>query len=128
MKCFLLNICTRRLNDPRRKFGGAGIPSAADAELGLNPIAAIRLTQKVEAAAWEIHMNAAELDRFRQAFFQRLQENEDQNLADDITKLNMMDDFASETDSDYTSYWRDWVSPSFFPDAPPEIDSYRCFR
>lgn len=22
----------------------------------------------------------------------------------------MMDDFASETDSDYTSYWRDWVS------------------
>ena len=21
-----------------------------------------------------------------------------------------MDDFASETDSDYTSYWRDWVS------------------
>lgn len=21
----------------------------------------------------------------------------------------MMDDFASETDSDYTSYWRDWV-------------------
>jgi hypothetical protein len=22
----------------------------------------------------------------------------------------MMDDFNSETDSDYTSYWRDWVS------------------
>lgn len=22
----------------------------------------------------------------------------------------MMDDFGSETDSDYTSYWRDWVS------------------
>lgn len=21
-----------------------------------------------------------------------------------------MDDFASDTDSDYTSYWRDWVS------------------
>jgi len=21
-----------------------------------------------------------------------------------------MDNFASETDSDYTSYWRDWVS------------------
>ena len=25
-----------------------------------------------------------------------------------------MDDFASETDSDYTSYWRDWVSPFQF--------------
>ena len=24
-----------------------------------------------------------------------------------------MDDFASDTDSDYTSYWRDWVSYSF---------------
>lgn len=24
-----------------------------------------------------------------------------------------MDDFASDTDSDYTSYWRDWVSLSF---------------
>jgi hypothetical protein len=23
-----------------------------------------------------------------------------------------MDDFNSETDSDYTSYWRDWVGPS----------------
>jgi hypothetical protein len=23
-----------------------------------------------------------------------------------------MDDFASDTDSDYTSYWRDWVSAS----------------
>jgi hypothetical protein len=23
-----------------------------------------------------------------------------------------MDDFNSETDSDYTSYWRDWVSIS----------------
>lgn len=23
-----------------------------------------------------------------------------------------MDDFVSESDSDYTSYWRDWVSPS----------------
>lgn len=22
----------------------------------------------------------------------------------------MMDDFVSESDSDYTSYWRDWVS------------------
>lgn len=22
----------------------------------------------------------------------------------------MMDDFNTETDSDYTSYWRDWVS------------------
>ena len=25
-----------------------------------------------------------------------------------------MDDFASETDSDYTSYWRDWVSKCSF--------------
>ena len=25
----------------------------------------------------------------------------------------MMDDFNSETDSDYTSYWRDWVSLFF---------------
>jgi hypothetical protein len=25
-----------------------------------------------------------------------------------------MDDFASDTDSDYTSYWRDWVSPLHF--------------
>ena len=24
-----------------------------------------------------------------------------------------MDDFNSETDSDYTSYWRDWVSGMF---------------
>lgn len=24
-----------------------------------------------------------------------------------------MDDFNSETDSDYTSYWRDWVGASF---------------
>jgi hypothetical protein len=24
-----------------------------------------------------------------------------------------MDDFNSETDSDYTSYWRDWVSFTF---------------
>lgn len=26
-----------------------------------------------------------------------------------------MDDFNSETDSDYTSYWRDWVSGLLFP-------------
>ena len=26
----------------------------------------------------------------------------------------MMDDFNSETDSDYTSYWRDWVSQTRF--------------
>lgn len=26
-----------------------------------------------------------------------------------------MDNFASETDSDYTSYWRDWVSLIFCP-------------
>lgn len=25
-----------------------------------------------------------------------------------------MDDFNSETDSDYTSYWRDWVSLNHF--------------
>jgi hypothetical protein len=25
-----------------------------------------------------------------------------------------MDDFASDTDSDYTSYWRDWVSLFYF--------------
>lgn len=25
-----------------------------------------------------------------------------------------MDDFNSETDSDYTSYWRDWVSFKYF--------------
>ena len=25
-----------------------------------------------------------------------------------------MEDFNSETDSDYTSYWRDWVGDSFF--------------
>lgn len=28
-----------------------------------------------------------------------------------------MDDFASDTDSDYTSYWRDWVSECSFPSA-----------
>lgn len=26
-----------------------------------------------------------------------------------------MEDFNSETDSDYTSYWRDWVSGGCFP-------------
>lgn len=26
----------------------------------------------------------------------------------------MMDDFNTETDSDYTSYWRDWVSGFLF--------------
>ena len=25
-----------------------------------------------------------------------------------------MDDLASDTDSDYTSYWRDWVSLFYF--------------
>lgn len=24
-----------------------------------------------------------------------------------------MDDYVSESDSDYTSYWRDWVRPDF---------------
>ena len=30
-----------------------------------------------------------------------------------------MDDFVSDTDSDYTSYWRDWVSAylSFYDEA-----------
>lgn len=28
-------------------------------------------------------------------------------------QLAAMDDFASDTDSDYTSYWRDWVSAFF---------------
>jgi hypothetical protein len=26
-----------------------------------------------------------------------------------------MEEFASETDSDYTSYWRDWVGTLFLP-------------
>ena len=26
---------------------------------------------------------------------------------------HIMDHFASDTDSDYTSYWRDWVSKRF---------------
>jgi hypothetical protein len=30
-----------------------------------------------------------------------------------------MDDFASDTDSDYTSYWRDWVSVSFLSSLKP---------
>lgn len=34
-----------------------------------------------------------------------------------------MDDFASDTDSDYTSYWRDWVSaPSYIP----QLDADAC--
>lgn len=31
----------------------------------------------------------------------------------DALDIADMDDFASDTDSDYTSYWRDWVSDSF---------------
>lgn len=31
--------------------------------------------------------------------------------------LTIMDDFASDTDSDYTSYWRDWVSAGFLLSA-----------
>jgi hypothetical protein len=27
-----------------------------------------------------------------------------------LAKEGKMEDFQSETDSDYTSYWRDWVS------------------
>lgn len=29
-------------------------------------------------------------------------------------RKTMMEDFASETDSDYTSYWRDWVGFTLF--------------
>lgn len=29
--------------------------------------------------------------------------------------IAMMDEFNSETDSDYTSYWRDWVCLTDFP-------------
>jgi hypothetical protein len=32
-----------------------------------------------------------------------------------------MDDFASDTDSDYTSYWRDWVSDLCFSRFFPSI-------
>lgn len=37
----------------------------------------------------------------------------------------MMDDYVSESDSDYTSYWRDWVSgrPLTFQMSKP-----LCFR
>lgn len=31
----------------------------------------------------------------------------------DALNIADMDDFASDTDSDYTSYWRDWVSATF---------------
>lgn len=33
-----------------------------------------------------------------------------------ITIFTMMEDFNSETDSDYTSYWRDWVGPTSLPE------------
>lgn len=37
-----------------------------------------------------------------------------------------MEDFQSETDSDYTSYWRDWVGPApSFSGEPPSLPSYR---
>jgi hypothetical protein len=32
---------------------------------------------------------------------------------------HIMDDFNSETDSDYTSYWRDWVGTSIHSTCPP---------
>ena len=32
---------------------------------------------------------------------------------------HIMDDFNSETDSDYTSYWRDWVGTSIHFTCPP---------
>jgi hypothetical protein len=41
----------------------------------------------------------------------------------------MMDDFNTETDSDYTSYWRDWVSTTFcllFPFSPDLEISVLC--
>jgi hypothetical protein len=37
----------------------------------------------------------------------------------------VMDEFASESDSDYTSYWRDWVSEPYspLPHEPGELSS-----
>lgn len=35
-----------------------------------------------------------------------------------------MDDYVSESDSDYTSYWRDWVSASSI--CPRALDFDRC--
>jgi hypothetical protein len=35
--------------------------------------------------------------------------------------FDKMEDFQSETDSDYTSYWRDWVSVSSFPSLEPHF-------
>jgi hypothetical protein len=42
---------------------------------------------------------------------------EEKNI-DEGAHVNIMDDFASDTDSDYTSYWRDWVSISFLSSQP----------
>ena len=45
-------------------------------------------------------------------------------------EVEIMDDFASETDSDYTSYWRDWVSGYdnvlVFEDPLPEPKRQIC--
>lgn len=35
------------------------------------------------------------------------------------TNMAGMDDFVSDSDSDYTSYWRDWVCHIFPPPPPP---------
>jgi hypothetical protein len=40
-------------------------------------------------------------------------------------KTGMMDEFNSETDSDYTSYWRDWVCSSNFLALSISIDVFR---
>jgi hypothetical protein len=43
---------------------------------------------------------------------------EDRRIGIDQETLKLqhiMEDFNSETDSDYTSYWRDWVSTTLFP-------------
>lgn len=41
-----------------------------------------------------------------------------------------MEDFNSETDSDYTSYWRDWVGSKFscffFPNLTTVLRAMRC--
>ena len=36
------------------------------------------------------------------------------SVTEKLDTLLNMDDFNSDTDSDYTSYWRDWVSAMIF--------------
>lgn len=38
-----------------------------------------------------------------------------------------MEDFNSETDSDYTSYWRDWVSATWFCSVQLCVSSHSSF-